>query len=166
MIMKKEKFLGILRKIQFSKFVDEKEWTCSNGVAANELLGADVDEDFDGTSEKIIKVKKKEYVNIDEQVFDADIFIQLLEKFKEGFKNTGLPAKHDYEKGKVSRDIAKNSIFKEWTCSNGVAANELLGADVDEDFDGTSEKIIKVKKKEYVNIDEQVFDAEYATSYQ
>nr|GEW63498.1 hypothetical protein [Tanacetum cinerariifolium] len=51
-------------------------------------------------------------------------FIQLLKKFEEGFKNTGLPDKHDYEKGKVSRDIAENSIFKELTCSNGVAANE------------------------------------------
>nr|GEU55359.1 hypothetical protein [Tanacetum cinerariifolium] len=61
-----------------------------------------------------------------------DKFIQLLEKFEEGFKNTGLPDKHDYEKGKFSRDIAENSIFKdekELTCSNGVAANELLGAD-------------------------------------
>nr|GEW71311.1 hypothetical protein [Tanacetum cinerariifolium] len=57
---------------------------------------------------------------------DCQKFIQLLEKFEEGFKNTGLPDKHDYDKGKVSRDIAKNSIFK---------GNELLGANVDEDFD-------------------------------
>nr|GFC66624.1 hypothetical protein [Tanacetum cinerariifolium] len=42
---------------------------------------------------------------------DCQKFIQLLQKFDEGFKNTGLPDKHDYEKGKVSRDIAKNSIF-------------------------------------------------------
>nr|GEW94993.1 putative nucleotide-binding alpha-beta plait domain, zinc finger, RING/FYVE/PHD-type [Tanacetum cinerariifolium] len=75
----------------------------------------------------------------DDSVFPQNVkFIQLVEKFEEGFKNTGLPDKHDYEKGKVSRDIAENSIFKdekELTCSNGVAANELLGADVDEDFD-------------------------------
>ncbi|GJT22204.1 hypothetical protein Tco_0892141 [Tanacetum coccineum] len=80
---------------------------------------------------------------------DYQKFIQLLEKFEEGFINNGLPGKHDYEKGKVSRDIAEYSIFKdekEFICSNGVAANELL-VQMLMNFDGTREKNNKSQKR-------------------
>ncbi|GJT58536.1 retrotransposon protein, putative, ty3-gypsy subclass [Tanacetum coccineum] len=97
---------------------------------------------------------------------DCQKFIQLLEKFEEGFINNGLPGKHDYEKGNVSRDIVENSVFKdekELICSNRVAANELLVQMLMKILMVQEKKIIKVKK-ESVDIDEQVFDAEIAST--